>query len=206
MRIEKQFTTGLIQIMTVALLTVAPAYSQVSFGIKAGVPLNNAYTTNTIPDGTTGQSNPRYTVGVTVEKQLPANFSIEADVLYRHSSFYGFGGPPLTPNGKVEADTFQVPLMVKYEVPLSKVSPFVDFGAAYRHVHSSGNGAPDLVGAQHADSAAIVLGAGVAFKWRRVKISPEIRYTGWAQHAFDNAAVTSNVNQADLLVGFTFPR
>lgn len=203
---DKVFARRLLQFGAVAFLAALPAYSQsISYGVKAGVPLTDAYTGLAIPDGGSGHFNDRYTVGPTVEFKLPIHFSFEIDVLYRHSGFDAVGGVLAnTPNGNVSVKDFQLPLMVKYEMPLTRFRPFVDFGAAYRHLSTSGNAAPALQDAEHADIAGIVLGTGVAFQWGRVKVTPEIRYTGWAQSAFSNVAVTSNVNQGDLLVGFTF--
>ncbi len=189
----------------VALFAAGPAYSQYSFGVKAGVSMTDAYTNNPIADGGSGHFNDRYTAGLTAEYRFTTHFSLEADVLYRHSGFDAIGGfLANTPNGSVDVKDFQVPILVKYEVTLGRLQPFVDFGAAYRHLSTSGRAAPELQDAQHADIAGPVIGVGVAFKWRRVKISPELRYSGWSQTAFNNVAVTSNQNQGDFLVGFTF--
>lgn len=206
MSCDKVLAKCLLRFGAVVFLAALPAYSQsISYGVKAGVPLSDAYTGIAIPDGSSGHFNDRYTVGPTVEFKLPIHFSFEIDLLYRHSGFDAVGGLLANaPNGNVGVKDFQLPLMVKYQMPRTGFRPFVDFGAAYRHLSTSGNAPPSLQDAKHADLAGIVLGTGVAFQWGNLKVTPEIRYTGWGQSAFSNVAVTSNVNQGDFLVGFTF--
>ena len=199
-----RFETRSLQIAATLFFVAAIGYSQsLSWGIKAGLPINDAYTDIPVADGGSGHFVDRYTVGLSVEHRIPANFSLEADLLYRHSGYDVVGGfLANTPNGNVGVHDFQLPMMVKYTVPTERYRPFVDFGGAYRHITTTGNFSP-LLNPQHANAGGVVLGAGVAMKWKRIGISPEIRYTGWGEQAFTRYT-TSHQNQADFLVGFTF--
>jgi hypothetical protein len=60
-----------------------------SFGVKAGTPLTTPYTTEFVPDGGASASELRFTVGPTIELHLPFHLSVEADALWRQSSFSG---------------------------------------------------------------------------------------------------------------------
>jgi hypothetical protein len=198
-----RFKTRLLQTTAILFLAAASGYSQsFSFGVKAGLPINDAYTNIPGADGGSSHFVDRYTVGPSLEYQLPANFSLEADLLYRHSGYDVIGGALANaPNGNVSVRDFQVPMMVKYTLPKERYRPFVDFGVAYRHLLTSG--AAVLRDPQNADTFGVVLGAGVAMKWKRIWVAPELRYSGWGEKAF-TTYTTSHVNQTDLLVGFTF--
>ena len=48
------------------------------------------------------------------------------------------------------------------------------------------------------------MGGGLEFNLFLIKVSPEIRYTGWAFRNFDGSQVQSKRNQLAVLVGFGF--
>ena len=186
------------------LLLLTRCYSQgLSFGVKAGIPLTDAYTNFPVADGGSGHKIDRYTIGPTVEVHLPVHLSFEAEALYRHSSFYVNGGAlGNIPNGTFSVNDWQVPLLVKYEfhLPLGLIAPFADGGLVYRHVSHNASYPPT-----NPSSAGVALGGGITLKVIHLRLSPEIRYTHWGQDAFspNNGFVGSNSNQVDLLVGFT---
>jgi hypothetical protein len=192
-----------MKLVFLLLISLLPAYSQLaSFGVKAGVPLTDAY--QDINEGarlTFSQLNNRYTVGPTAEIHFLFHLSLEADALYRHSNFGVSGGgfAGATPNGIFSVNDWQVPVLGKYQLPgVPMVHPFVDAGPVYHHV-SSNNSYPPA----NPNSPGFAVGGGITFRLLVLRLSPEIRYTHWNQSAFTSGAMSTN-NQADFLVGFTF--
>ncbi len=187
--------------VVIFLVFLAPADSQVlSFGLKAGVSVTDAYNSGQVADGGESHSNDRYILGPTAEIHFPLHLSIEADALYRHSSFSVTGGGISgIPNGNFPVNDWQFPVLAKFDILLGAAiaRPFADAGIVYRHV-SGNNSFPPA----HANGAGIALGAGITIKVAHFRLEPEIRYTHWGQEAF--VSVPSTSNQADLLVGFTF--
>ena len=69
---------------TLFICAVAPGYSQLlSFGVKAGVPLNDALNGHSNGGGLVSTSTDRWLIGPTIELHLPFRLSFEADALYR---------------------------------------------------------------------------------------------------------------------------
>jgi hypothetical protein len=62
----------------------------------------------------------------------------------------------------------------------------------------------DLTSLNHRTNYGVVAGAGVEFNLFLVKVSPEIRYNGWAFRNFDGSQLQSNRNQLTVLFGFGF--
>lgn len=208
--------------MFVLLALAGASFAQpVSIGVKAGVPLTDfvdaakgnesAYFTNT----------KRYTVGGTIEFHLPARFSIEIDALYKR---FGFDGQSVSAGSTTltgtRGNSWEFPMLVKFEMVPGPVRPFVDAGASIRHltgikqvrqVISAGtfssvevNDPPEF---NKATDLGLTFGAGIAFKVGRVRISPELRYTRWGgENLRDpvNALLHTRRNQGDFLLGFTF--
>jgi hypothetical protein len=93
--------------------------------------------------------------------------------------------------------------------------PFVDVGPVYRHVSSittrtygpniigalGNNNAPEL---QNRNSFGGVAGFGLGFKVGSVELTPEVRYTRWANSTFVGNGLKSNLDQGDVLLGITF--
>ncbi len=204
------------------LALAGASFAQIfSIGVKAGVPLtdfvdaakgdHSAYFTNT----------KRYTVGPTVEFHLPARFSFEIDALYKRIGFDGqsvsAGSSTLT---GTRGNSWEFPALVKFELFPGPVRPFVDAGAAIRHISgikqvrqivSAGTfssvestNPPEL---NKNTDVGLAFGAGIALKLGRVRISPELRYTRWGgENLRDpvNALLHTHRNQGDFLIGFTF--
>jgi hypothetical protein len=192
-----------------------------SIGVKAGVPLTDfvdaaqgdhaAYFTNT----------KRYTIGPTVELHFPARISLEIDALYKR---FGFDGQAVTTDGSTltgtSGNSWEFPVLAKFEIVPGPVRPFVDVGASIRHITgikqvreiiSAGtfsrvevNNPPEF---NKATDIGLAFGAGIALKLGHVRISPELRFTRWGgENLRDpvNALLHTHRNQADLLIGFTF--
>jgi hypothetical protein len=193
-------------VASLCLLAVVSADCQLpSFGIKGGVPLSDAYSDYNLGDGAiSSHFNNRYTVGPTAEIHFPLHLSLEADVLWRDSGYKTTGS--VLAGGSATANDWQIPLLAKLDLSHGPVGPFIDGGVAYRHLSVNRNNPAGqlFLGVSNPNDAGVVIGAGVQFKLLLIRISPEIRYTHWGQTAFSNAAVISNNNQVDLLVGVTF--
>lgn len=200
-RLEHVLLGARMKLTFLVLLTVVSAYSQVSFGMKAGVPLSDAYADLQAPNPAASHFTDRYTVGPTAEIHLPFQLSVEGDALYRHNGFGISRGQAGA--GNTSVNEWQISLLGKYSlVPLGPIRPFVDAGLAYRHL--SFGTVPLSLSVQNPNNEGFAIGGGVTLKLLRLRLSPEIRYTHWGQVAVSNLAVLSSNNQADFLVGFTF--
>ena len=69
------------------------------------------------------------------------------------------------------------------------------------------------MGAGYTDSAAElknrnsfggVAGIGMTFKKGPFELTPEVRYTRWANKAFSGAGLSYNLDQGDFLLGISF--
>ena len=176
----------LVALLAVALgLSSVPAGAQfLSVGLKAGVPLNDAFSN----DGFPGSDTKRYIIGPEVEVRLPFRLGVEFDALYRRYSVSG-----------TSASEWQFPILLKYHfkgVPL--VHPFVDGGPVFNHVSDIGFATRNL------SSAGFALGAGLDFRVLLLHITPEFRYVRMADANYGYLNFNQNQNQAQFLVGFTF--
>jgi hypothetical protein len=177
-------------------------FSQFSFGVKAGIPLNDAYYDykSLVRYGTaTNPTTQRFLIGPTLEVHLPGRFSIEADAIYRRSSFdYSLANA----NASIHdvARNLEFPLLAKWEITPGPIRPFVDGGVSFRHIFLDRD--PGFL--TNPTTTGGVLGAGITLKAGRVRISPEIRYTRWGSTALDLPSFRSVRNQGDFMVGFTF--
>ena len=202
---------------------LAPAQI-VSFGVKAGVPLNSA-----LPNFDFGSSmvdTGRWTLGPTVELRLVHGFSLEVDALYRGyrlvfnsvDSPFAVGGvnfPSRLISDRQDTKIWDFPLLLKYRFTAGLVHPFLVAGYTWSHessdevAFSNCLGTSDVCNASNQNASlnapanstqsrnrgGPTAGIGVELKYGKVKIAPEMRYT-----RFGNP----NGNNATLMVGFTF--
>src|ERR1035437_4216078 len=100
-----------------------------SFGVKAGVPLNdflNAAQSQHFAFNTTTN---RYIVGPTAELHLPFGLGVEFDILYRHFDYNGSGTlAGVVTNSGTTGNAWEFPLLAKYRLPMKVVHPYVDAG------------------------------------------------------------------------------
>ena len=190
------------KVLPLLLVFSSVGLSQISFGVKGGIPLNDAYYDykSLLNSGTaTNPTTQRFLVGPTLEVHLPLRFSFEADALYRRS---GFDYSRTTTSAAVHdvVRNLEFPLLVKWEVTPGPIRPFVDAGVSFRHVFLSDN----LGLTTKPNTTGGVLGAGITLKAGPVRISPEIRYTRWGSTALELPSFRSVRNQGDFLLGFTF--
>ena len=197
----------------------ASAGDAVSIGVKGGVPITDALNTARGVSSAYFTNTKRYLIGPTVEFHLPARFSIEIDALYKRLGYqYEATGP--TVNASTVANSWEFPVLGKFEIFPGPVRPFIDAGASFRHLSGikqirqtiSGVTLNEVEIANPAEfnkenDIGFVFGAGIAFKMGRVRISPEVRYTRWGGENFRdpiNSLLRTNRNQGDFMLGLTF--
>jgi len=179
-----------------SLLVVAGFASAQPFGagLKVGVPATDAYKVFPFPKPGTvfTAGSPRITAGPYVELRLPAGMAIEVDALYRNYDFLSAGVP-------TSASSWEFPVLLKHRISLPLVKPFFEGGVSFSQLS-------DLRGlsVNHHSNYGIVVGGGVEFHLLLIKVSPEIRYTGWAFRNFDSDLLQTKRNQLTVLFGIGF--
>jgi len=137
----------------------------------------------------------RYLIGGQAEVRLPAGFGIEFNALYRH---FNYSSTIVSGGG----NSWEFPLLVKYRFPAPVARPFVSAGVAWDHW----TGVKQAISSDFKNSVAgFVVGAGLDIHVV-LHIQPEIRYTRWGSQRFAGLSnlASSNQNQAEFLVGFSF--
>ena len=200
----------------------------VNLGFKVGIPVTDMFSaSNTtqfnsnqnVPGSAFTSAVPRYEFGVSGEFHLPKHMRFEVDGIFKRGGFdsampYGTNGAlayrPTTFNW------WEVPGLFKVNVLGGHLRPFVDFGATLRHISTMDQTtyAAGLVGGYSMtdNSVAIhnrnsyggVAGFGITFKKGPFELTPEARYTRWANEAFEANGLRTNLDQGDVLLGITF--
>ncbi|HEY3826695.1 MAG TPA: outer membrane beta-barrel protein [Bryobacteraceae bacterium] len=188
----------------------ASAQSIFSVGVIGGAPFTNVVNASTTGTFAFVSKSTNYTVGPAVQVNLPLNFRVEFDALYRPYKFMATEViiAPLAASvapANVSGNQWRFPILAQYRFKFPVVSPFIEAGLSVDHlsnvsmvgtVFTSGPGT--LV---RQTNAGIVLGAGVDLKIPFVRLSGELRYTRDGSANFQNV---SNLNQAEVLVGIHF--
>jgi opacity protein-like surface antigen len=169
----------------------------VGFGLKLGVPLNNAFSGPSSGDG-------RFTIGPEVDLRLPFGLGVEADLLYNR---YNFSSENLAVTAnRSNSNSWEIPILLKYKLAqFGPVHPFVSGGFSFRTFQSVLRFNPKQI--NDANGTGFVLGAGVSLKLLLIRVSPEIRYTHWGIQNFQDASnilFHAGQNEGQLVVGFTF--
>jgi opacity protein-like surface antigen len=192
-----------------------------SFGVRAGVPLNNFLDAAQSQQFAFNATTNRYIVGPTAELHLPFGLGVEFDILYRRFDYNGsvIHGDVGT-NSSTTSSAWEFPLLAKYRLPMKIVHPFVDAGVSWdklsgltqtitRATANVITGTTTTSNPAELNATAtrgFVMGAGLSVKVLVIHLSPEIRFTRWgAQHFIDpNGLLHSNLNQGEFLLGITF--
>jgi opacity protein-like surface antigen len=170
------------------------AQSPFGFGLKAGVPLNDALSADPNAAVPYIENTHRYIIGPFVEVRLPSRFSVEVDALYRSYDFR-------QATKSVSPGEWEFPVLARKALFGGPIQPYVEGGVALSHLSVS-----DVIELNHRNNYGIVLGAGVSLHLGLFRIAPEIRYNGWAFKNFVSplGSLESNRNQAAVLVGISF--
>jgi hypothetical protein len=180
------------------VVAVSLAAQPVSAGLKAGVPLTDALSAQSSGPVQYIENTHRYAIGPYVEFHLPARLEIEVDALYRSYDFRRV----LPSSAGQGVGSWEFPVLAKYRFLGGPIRPYVEGGVAFSRLTDIAE-VPEL---NHHNNYGVVLGGGVELHLGIVRITPELRYDGWALQNFSSplGALNSNRNQALLLVGIGF--
>jgi opacity protein-like surface antigen len=186
------FLRGLLFSLLISPLTFAGQIF--SIGVKAGLPFTDAFNSFTSGSYRSFSDSKNYIVGPMVELHLPLGLSVEADALYRPLSF---STQSQLGTGSTDFSSWEFPILAKYRFPIPLVKPYVEAGPSFRTVHGT-------FGSNFSNSG-FTAGVGIELRLARFRIGPEIRYTHWGADAnVSPQAFSSNQNQGEFLVGFSF--
>jgi hypothetical protein len=195
---------GLTYPALAVLLGVSSLKAQtLSFGVKAGLPLTDSVISGSgePPNLSFDSTSKKYIVGVMGELGIVKRFSVEADFLY-HPLNLREASVTYTTTANVTVtqynfNVFEFPIMAKYRFSRKMLTPFAEGGIIFR--------APATLANEmfHLSAIGISVGGGMEFRARRLKISPEIRYTHWPSSSEDSY-FWERRSQAALLVGIAF--
>jgi opacity protein-like surface antigen len=203
------------------LFGAVSAWAQLfSYGVKAGVPLNEFLDAAKSQQFAFNSTTNRYIVGPTAELHLPFGLGVEFDILYRRFDYNGSANlMNIVSNSRTTANAWEFPLLAKYRFPMKMVHPYVDAGVAWDKLSGLTQTITSTFVALTTTTTTstpaelnttatrgFVMGAGLSVKVLVIHVSPEIRFTRWgAQHFIDpNGLLHSNLNQGEFLLGITF--
>ena len=221
-----------LALLGIIMLGAASLYAQdseshmpLNLGFKVGIPVTDMFSAanttqfnNSIPGSTFSSAVPRYEFGVSSEFHLPMHLRFELDGLFKRGGFSsasafapgaGLAYRPTTFND------WEIPGLFKYNITLGHVRPFVDFGASLRHIStitqttyapglSFGQISDNSIALHNRNSFGGVAGFGLTFKKGPFELTPEARYTRWANESFQANGFRTNLDQGDVLLGINF--
>jgi hypothetical protein len=173
------------------MAATAAAGQTLSWGVKAGLPLNSLLAAaRGYRAGTQ-----RYTVGPMLELSLPHGWSAAFDILYKRLDYAAPAGQGRT------AGRWEFPLQAKCS--LGKRRPFVGAGVAWNYV--TGSRVPGIE-LRHRATQGLLASSGIALQAGPLRVIPEVRLTRWTDRNFGvrDAPLRSNLTQMELLVGIAF--
>lgn len=183
------------------LLAASAAYPQrlLSFGAKLGYPAKDVWKEGLVTSYTVSPLSGRFTLGPTVELNLPHRVSIEADLLYRSADF----DLRTTGSQRVKGTEWRIPILLKYRVRGGLVRPFLAAGPTWQLF----TGFDGPLGLDTETNKGVTAAAGLEGKLALVRLSGELRYTRWGAATIGNLAsglTNVNKNQVEMLLGVTF--
>jgi hypothetical protein len=203
------------------------SHMPVTLGVKVGIPVTDMFDARntTLFNGNTNvpgspytSAVPRYEFGVSAEFHLPYHLRFEVDGLYKRAGFAtssALGAGPAYGYYTSKLNVFEVPGVFKYNIAMGHFRPFVEAGASLRHIAGLqedtvieglpngfiNNSVPGLV---NRNSFGGVAGFGITFKKGPFELTPEARYTRWANESFSAMGLRTNLDQGDVLLGISF--
>jgi Outer membrane protein beta-barrel domain len=191
------------KLLFVFIVPIAAWSQPVTLGVKGGVPLGQP----TADYGSLQVDSDHWTVGPTVEFHFPARLSLEIGALYssytvRYPSIPNPGtGFQIISTGETRAWDF--PAALKFRLLSGPVRPFILGGVNYRRDNTDVRGSCVSPGSPcittsystSQDRLGPVFGAGIEWKYGRVRLAPEFRYTRLNR---------PGANQYSLLFGISF--
>ena len=193
------------------LLSVPASGGLFSYGLEIGTPLTDVTQTTTLAGINYLRNSTLFTIGPSLQVNLPAGYTVEVEALYRPVAYQIATTASLPYNsvvstGNVSASQFRFPVLVqKHFGKLPILKPYGEAGLSFDHLANLSQAVKLLTSQPGAivqtTHAGLVLGFGVDVKVPFVKISPEIRYT--RQFSSDFQGI-SELNQAEVLIGIRF--
>jgi hypothetical protein len=197
----------------IAALLVSPALlaQTVSFGVRVGVPVTDAFSVD--PNRQTATQ--RYTFGPTIEIDLWRGAAIGADFLFQ-SAMLGAG------SSTTRVRRWELPITFVYRLRPSPPHPFVRAGVSLNRVFDTGAAVEcargpfgeqfycvdsnPLAELRHRSIYGPLIGGGLQFQFKRMRFEAEARLTRWVDRNFGvrGSAVQSNLTQIEMLAGATF--
>jgi len=195
----------MIKTFLLAIVLISAAGAQpLSFGVKLGVPLSDAYDIASSQGRSFNSDATQYTAGVSAELHLPLGFSVEGNALY--SRFHFSSENLVNTLSKANSNSFEFPILGKYKFAgVGPVHAFVGAGPTFRSLQSVLRLRPTST--NDSFGKGIVFAGGVEVKALFLRITPEIRYTRWGTQSFLDAAnvlIRGNQNQGQFLLGISF--
>jgi len=235
MRNKKSYLVTLGLLTAGLALGQSSEHSPVTLGLKVGIPVTDMFSTSNtgtasilsgtglsgftgIPGSNYSSHTPRYILGASAEFHMPLHLRLEVDALYKRG---GYNNSIAIGSGTAYLPTslnwWEVPALFKYNIAMGHFRPFIDFGASLRHISTitqtafipgnfqgvMSNNSGDL---HNRNSVGAVAGFGITFKKGPFELTPEARYTRWANQAFasNNGGLRTNLDQGDILLGISF--
>ena len=162
-------------------------------GVKGGVPFIPLAEAGVGLIGSLSERD-NYIIGPVVEMRLPFGFAIEADGLYRGTSYQvtnGTGG-----FATIDSSSWEIPYLAKFRFPIPLLKPFVVAGGSYRTLD---NLQPGITPTHNA----FVAGAGLELRIKRLRLSAEARYLRWGEPPASDVARLKQ-SQGEVLFGVIF--
>jgi hypothetical protein len=215
-KISKATRWKITFVVIILLMPCAIARSQsVSYGLRVGMPLNNLATADANRIAATG----RYTVGPSMCIAMPRGFGLDVDLLYKRLDLGVASNAARITSHRLEL----VPLL-RYVLTTAPIHPFVHAGISFNWILGRGGGsnactdnvAEDkgyycmegnmVAQLRHSHTHGFVLGTGLDFQLRALRLTPELRFTRWVDRNFgtQDSSLRSNLTQIELLLGFAF--
>jgi hypothetical protein len=187
------------------LITIGAASAQsLSVGVIGGAPFTDVVKTEFTPQNVASTAKSvNYTVGGSVQVNLPLGLRLEADALYRPYSL-SIGGHQFGED--ISAQQWRFPVLAQYRFGGPFIKPFLEGGLSFEHLSGISSTVKSAITSGpgqllHTSDAGVVLGGGVDVKIPLIRISGELRYT---RQTVSNFAEFSNLNQAEVLIGVHF--
>jgi hypothetical protein len=159
-----------------------------------------------------------------LEIGLPFGLGVEVDALYQRVGYRtAVGNFAGSYAARERANSWEVPVLLKYRLPARIIHPYVAGGIAPRTINGSVDSSSVSInlmngqetfstahaGTNWTNSLGIVAGGGVQLGVGAFRLSPEVRYTYWNSTPINVSGpqgygFQSAQNQVDVLVGISW--
>jgi hypothetical protein len=197
------------------LFSRSPAEAQsLHYGGTVGVPLNSLATADDSLNATTR----RYTFGVSLSADIPGEFGLDVDLLYKRLDL-GFSSDP----ARINSHRLELAPMIRFAFHSSSIRPFIHAGMSFNWIIGGGGSGvcadtpghasrwyciegKSVAELRHSHTHGFVVGAGAEFHRGVLRLRPEFRFTRWVDRNFgtQDSSLRSNLSQMELLCGFIF--